>query len=70
MEYIPVYSYHLLRRLAEGAVALTSLYGSEDEGAVAFLVSRKLAGRCGLDLAITASGRKVGCIPDERTERQ
>ncbi len=66
MEYIPVYVYHLLRRLAEGAVPLASLYGSEDEGAVEFLVSRQLAERRGSDLTITAAGCNIGLIPDER----
>ncbi len=37
-EFIPVYAYNLLRNLNIGPVLLKSLFGSDDEGAVFFLV--------------------------------
>jgi hypothetical protein len=61
-EHVPVYSYHLLRALGEGAIPLRRLFGTSDEGAVFFLVSRGLAARIGSDLAITAAGLSVGEI--------
>ena len=61
-EFIPVYSYNLLRSLNRGAVELKSLFGSDDEGAVFFLVSRGLATRDNEDLIITEAGRKVGSM--------
>ena len=42
-EHVPVYSYHLLRALGEGPIPLRRLFGTSDEGAVFFLVSRGLA---------------------------
>jgi len=39
-EHVPVYSYHLLRAPGEGPVPLGRLFGTSDEGAVFFLVSR------------------------------
>ena len=59
-EYVPVYSYNLLRALEHGPVVLKSLFGTDDEGAVFFLVSRGLAEREGEHLIITAVGRQVG----------
>lgn len=61
-EFIPVYSYNLLRSLNQAPVPLKSLFGSDDEGAVFFLVSRGLASRQGNDLAITDAGRAVGSM--------
>ncbi len=61
-EHVPVYSYHLLRALGEGPIPLRRLFGTSDEGAVFFLVSRGLAARVGADLSITASGAAVGEI--------
>ncbi|MCF1740721.1 hypothetical protein [Paradevosia shaoguanensis] len=59
-EHIPVYAYDLLRTLSRGPVSLTTLFGTDDEGAVFFLVSRGLAAREEGLLAISASGRKMG----------
>jgi hypothetical protein len=61
-EHIPVYSYNLLRRLNQGPVLLKSLFGTEDEAAVFFLVSRTLAMRDGENLVITDAGRAVGSM--------
>jgi hypothetical protein len=61
-EFIPVYSYNLLRNLNQAPVLLKSLFGSDDEGAVFFLVSRGLAMRVGDDLEITDTGRAVGSM--------
>lgn len=61
-EFIPVYSYNLLRNLNAGAVPLKSLFGSDDEGAVFFLVSRGLAARDGGSLMITDAGRSIGSM--------
>ena len=61
-EFIPVYSYNLLRNLNAGPVALRSLFGSDDEGAVFFLVSRGLATRDTSTLTITEAGRAVGSM--------
>lgn len=61
-EFIPVYSYNLLRNLNQAPVLLKSLFGSDDEGAVFFLVSRGLAVRDGNYLAITDTGRAVGSM--------
>jgi len=62
LEHVPVYSYNLLRLLGRGPVALRRLFGSDDEGAVFFLVSRGLATREGDELVITAQGRSVGSV--------
>ena len=61
-EFIPVYAYNLLRNLNQGPVSLKSLFGSDDEGAVFFLVSRGLAIREGDQLVITDSGRGIGAM--------
>lgn len=61
-EYIPVYAYNLLRNLNQAPVLLKSLFGSDDEGAVFFLVSRGLALRDGAHLTITDGGRQVGLM--------
>lgn len=61
-EFIPVYAYNLLRNLNTGPVLLKSLFGSDDEGAVFFLVSRGLALREGAYLTITDGGRVVGSM--------
>jgi hypothetical protein len=61
-EHIPVYSYNLLRRLGHGRVPLRSLFGTDDEGAVFFLVSRGLATREADQLVITSEGLSVGTI--------
>jgi hypothetical protein len=59
-DFIPVYAYNLLRNLHQAAVPLRSLFGTDDEGAVFFLVSRGLAIREGANLEITDAGRGVG----------
>jgi hypothetical protein len=61
-EFIPVYAYNLLRNLNQAPVLLRSLFGSDDEGAVFFLVSRGLAFREQEHLAITEAGRAVGSM--------
>ncbi len=61
-EFIPVYSYNLLRNLSHAPVLLKGLFGSDDEGAVFFLVSRGLAARSGSELVITEAGRAVGSM--------
>lgn len=61
-EHIPVYSYGLLRRLNQGPVPLRTLYGTDDEAAVFFLVSRGLAERVEEDLTITTQGAELGQI--------
>lgn len=61
-EYIPIYAYNLLRSLGQSSVALKSLFGSDDEGAVFFLVSRGLAAREDGQLLITDEGRAVGSM--------
>lgn len=68
LEHIPVYAYHLLRRLSLGPVAVRTLFGGEDEGAVQFLVSRGLATTAGNGelLEITPAGQEIGEIADER----
>ena len=61
-EFIPVYAYNLLRNLSHEPVLLRTLFGSDDEGAVFFLVSRGLAVREGQHLMITDAGRAVGAM--------
>jgi hypothetical protein len=61
-EFIPVYAYNLLRSLNHAPVSLRSLFGSDDEGAVFFLVSRGLATREGDRLTITDEGKGVGSM--------
>jgi hypothetical protein len=61
-EFIPVYAYNLLRNLNQAPVLLKSLFGSDDEGAVFFLVSRGLAARDGERLVITEGGKGVGAM--------
>jgi hypothetical protein len=61
-EHIPAYSYGLLRQINQGPVALRSLFGTDDEAAVVFLVSRGLAERDGDQLKITAAGSALGAI--------
>ena len=61
-EFIPVYAYNLLRNLHQSPVLLKSLFGSDDEGAVFFLVSRGLAIRESEQLTITEEGRSVGAM--------
>ena len=61
-EFIPVYSYNLLRNLNQGPVPMASLFGSDDEGAVFFLVSRGLAIRDATTLKITDAGRAIGSM--------
>jgi hypothetical protein len=61
-EHIPVYSYNLLRNLTHGRLLLRGLFGTEDEGAVFFLVSRGLATRDGEYLVATDAGRAIGSV--------
>jgi hypothetical protein len=61
-EHIPVYSYNLLRNLNHGPVPLKTLFGTDDEAAVFFLVSRGLATREDEHLLITDAGRAVGSM--------
>lgn len=65
-EHVPVYSYNLLRALARGPVSLSSLFGTDDEAAVFFLVSRGLAERIGGQLQTTEIGRRIGQVMAER----
>jgi hypothetical protein len=68
LEHVPVYAYHLLRRLSQAPVPLSILYGQDDESAVTFLHSRALATTSadGKFLTITAAGEALGEIADER----
>ena len=59
-EHIPLYSYDLLRTLREGPVKFRRLFGTDDEAAVFFLLSRALATRVGEELVITHKGRAIG----------
>jgi hypothetical protein len=61
-EHIPAYSYGLLRQINQGPVALRNLFGTDDEAAVVFLVSRGLAERDGDALKITPAGSALGAI--------
>jgi hypothetical protein len=61
-EFIPVYAYNLLRTLSRAPVELKTLFGSDDEGAVFYLVSRGLAARETSYLMITDAGRAVGSM--------
>ena len=61
-EFIPVYAYNLLRSLNQSPIPLKALFGSDDEGAVFFLVSRGLAVREGEQLMITDAGTSVGSM--------
>ena len=61
-EHVPVYAYNLLRTLNQAPLLLRSLFGSDDEGAVFFLVSRGLATREREELVITDAGRAVGTM--------
>lgn len=72
LEHIPVYAYHLLRRIARDPVAASTLHGQEDGEAVAFLVSRELirASEDGETLGITPAGEELGEIADERGLQQ
>jgi hypothetical protein len=65
LEYVPVNFYHLLRRLARGPLPLRELHGVEIEAAIAFLVSRGLAGRQTGELVITPAGHRIGQIPND-----
>jgi hypothetical protein len=71
LEHIPVYAYHLLRRISHGPVDTTTLFGREDEEAVAFLLSRDLIVRSEKNdlLEITRAGEELGEIADERSYR-
>ena len=68
LEHIPVYAYHLLRRIARAPIAAATLHGQDDGEAVAFLISRELirASEDGETLSITAAGEELGEIADER----
>lgn len=62
VEHVPVYSYHLLRRLGRERVPVKSLFGTDDEAAVAFLISRGLAERKNTLIGITKAGRDIGTV--------
>lgn len=66
LEYIPVRVYHVLRRLAQGAIASDTMHGVEDRGLAEFLVSRGLAVEVDGWLMITVAGKAIGEIEDER----
>ena len=66
LEHVPVASYHLLRRLEEGAIETATLFGTDNGYAVKFLTSRKLAKLSGTLLTITRSGRAIGEVTEER----
>jgi hypothetical protein len=61
-EFVPVYAYSLLRSLHRGPVRLHDLFGTDDEGAVYFLVSRGLALRDKEYLSITEAGAAIGSM--------
>lgn len=61
-EHVPAYSYGLLRQLSQGPVPLRQLFGTDDEAAVFFLVSRGLAERTRNQLVITTDGRELGKV--------
>jgi hypothetical protein len=68
LEHVPVYAYHLLRRIAHDEIGTATLFGQEDEAAMAFLLSREMieiAGD-GKTLIITQAGAELGEIADER----
>ena len=67
-EHIPVYAYHLLRRVAQNPVPVVTLFGREDDAALAFLLSRGLVtvGAGDDRVGITAAGEELGAISDER----
>lgn len=73
-EHVPVNCYHLLRRLAQGAVHISSLHGVEDESAVEFLLSRGLArssdGLCWLRAGGPRSGEAITRRPSGRLARR
>ena len=62
IEHIPVYSYGLLHALHRGPIAVQALYGTDNEAAVTFLISRELAERTDDMLTITRAGRSLGEI--------
>ncbi|HTM78613.1 MAG TPA: hypothetical protein VL133_13415 [Devosia sp.] len=66
LEYVPVHAYYLLRQMGLGAIAIKSLYGTENRGIVAYLVSRGLAKRDGQSLVLTEAGREIGEIEDDQ----
>jgi hypothetical protein len=68
LEHIPVYAYHLLRRISHRPVEITTLFGREDAAAVDFLLSRDLVTKSedGRYLKITSAGEELGEIADER----
>jgi len=68
LEHIPVYAYHLLRRISQGPVEVATLFGRDDEGAVDYLLSRGLVtvSEDGKLLRITPAGEELGEIADER----
>lgn len=66
LEYIPAYSYGLLRRIHRGPVALRTLFGTDDEAAVFFLVSRGLAERDDDQLVITEVGSALGEVQEPK----
>ena len=68
LEHVPVYAYHLLRRITRGPLDATTLHGHEDAAAVTFLLSRDLIVRSADDqiLTATAAGEEIGEIADER----
>jgi hypothetical protein len=68
LEHVPVYAYHLLRRISHEPIEVSTLFGKEDAAAVAFLLSRDLVTRSenGRFLKITSAGEELGEIGDER----
>lgn len=68
LEHIPVYAYHLLRRISQTPVDIATLFGQEDESAMVFLLSRELVkvSEDGKLLWITNAGSELGEIADER----
>lgn len=68
LEHIPVYAYHLLRRISRGPVALATLFGQDDESALRYLLTRQLAEASadGALVCITDAGEELGEVADER----
>ena len=72
LEHVPVYAYHLLRRIAQAPIDKSILYGQDDRTAVAFLLSRDLIRYLDDEttIAVTPAGEEIGEIADERDAMQ
>ncbi|MHA6731591.1 hypothetical protein [Devosia sp. A369] len=66
LEHTPVQAYFVLRRLAHDPIEVSTLHGFSNQGLVHFLISRGLAVEADGFIAITAAGRAIGEIADDR----